>query len=167
MFVYLCLCLTHEPKLSSLKCLHACRGCLAPTWEDPAQKSLSDISAPLSYRWSGAMLTSRCMNLGIFSLQIISLLYQLNLWVVYRLYPSNLACLISNSLKSWNIYQSWSRVVAQQDQISYYSFYLVISLVKTRRAWKLKQESHARLSSLVNLCFFCAMSLPWTTLVDS
>ena len=39
-------------------------------------------------------------------------------------------------------------------------FYLVISLVKTRRVWKLKQGSHAQLSSLVNLCFSCAMSLP-------
>ena len=31
-------------------------------------------------------------------------------------------------------------------------FYPVISLVRTRRAWKFKQESHAQLSLLVNWC---------------
>ena len=34
-----------RPKLSSLECLHV-RGCSAPMWEDPAQKSLSDLIAP-------------------------------------------------------------------------------------------------------------------------
>ena len=46
---------------------------------------------------------------------------------------------------------------------SHVNLYLVITLVDTRCLWKFKQESHAQSSSLVNLCFSCAMSLPWTT----
>ena len=118
------------------------------------------------HRWSSATLTSRCLNLRVFSLQIISLLYQLNLWVVYWLYPSNLTCLISNSLKSQNVYRSWSHVAAQQDQISCNLLFGNL-LGNCKTCVELKQESHTQLSSLVNLCFSCAMSLPWTTLVDS
>ena len=141
MFVYSCLAWLMSPSLAPLNaCI--CRGCLAPMCEDPAQKSLSDISAPLSYRWSRATLTSHCMNLEVFSLQIISLIYQLNLWVVYWLYPSNLTCLISNSLKSQNVYRSRSHVAAQQDQIS--CNLLSGNPLGKRKAYaELKQESHA------------------------
>ena len=42
--LYLCLCLTLGPSLVPLNaCM--CRGCLAPMWEDLAQKSLSDFIA--------------------------------------------------------------------------------------------------------------------------
>ena len=43
--LYPCLCLTLSPSLVPLNaCM--CRGCLAPVWEDPAQKSLLEIIAP-------------------------------------------------------------------------------------------------------------------------
>jgi len=165
MLVYPCLAWPVSPSLAPLNA-YICRACLAPVREDPAQKSLLDISAPLSYRWSGATLTSRCMNLWVFSLQIILFLYQLNLWVVYWLYPSNLVCFISKYLKSLNVYQSWSHVAAHKIK-SHVTLLSGNLLGKDQACVELKQESHAQLSMLVNLCFSCAMPLPWTTLVDS
>ena len=43
--LYTCLCLTLSPSLVPLNA-YMCRGCLAPVWEDPAQKSLLDFIAP-------------------------------------------------------------------------------------------------------------------------
>ena len=98
-----------------------------------------------------------------------SLLRSLSLCVIvgpwmflYRHYTSNLSCLISNSLKSRNVYRSRSHVAAQQDQISC-NLLAGNLLGKHKASMEIKQESHAQLSSLANLCFSCAMSLPWTT----
>ena len=46
---------------------------------------------------------------------------------------------VSNSFKSLDVYQSWSHVAAQQDQISC-NLYLVITLVDPRRKWKFSKS---------------------------
>jgi len=42
--LYLCLCLTLGLSLVPLNA-YMCRGCSTPVWEDPTQKSLSDLIA--------------------------------------------------------------------------------------------------------------------------
>ena len=119
-----------------------CCGCLAPVCEDPTQKSLSDISALiLKVIWCNANL----------SLPKPWSIFLTNHFVA--LSTESLSSVLALSLESRLFYLQISRVsecLLVLISCCYPTrpnlillFYLVISLVKTRRAWKFKQESHA------------------------
>ena len=80
---------------------------------------------------------------------------------MHWLYPPSLVCFVSNSFKSLDVYQSWSHVAAQQDQISC-NLYLVITLVDPRRKWKLSKS--LLLSSLWRLGYvlLCWVLIFWS-----
>ena len=61
-----------------------------------------------------------CLGLRIFPLQIMSLLYQPGLWMVYRFCFTCSAYFISTFLRHLNGYWAWSRIAGQPDRISYW-----------------------------------------------
>ena len=113
-----------------------CHGCLAPVCEDPAQKSLSGISALI-------LKVIRC-NANL-SLPEPQSLFLANHFVA--LSTESLSSVSALSLKSRLFYLQISQVSECLSVLISYCyptrphlillFYLVISLVKTRHAWKI------------------------------
>ena len=99
-----------RPKLSSLECLHVSwlfHSCVG----GPYSKILVGPHCSFSYWWASATLIAICPGFGTFSSQIMSLLYQLNPWVVYWLCPLNTASFVSNAPRSLKVYQPRSHVL--------------------------------------------------------
>ena len=69
----------------------------------------------------------------------MSLLYQLNPYLVHWLCPSNLVCFVSNSFKSPNVI-SLNLMLLLSKTKSHVNLYLVITLVDTRCIWKLSKS---------------------------
>ena len=136
--LYPCLGLTLGPSLVPLNA-YMCHGCPTPVWEDPAQTSLLDLIAPspmddLVQRWSLSTLAlepfprrSCCCFINWIPIQYIGSIPRVSF-------------ILPPTLSSLGMFVSFDLMLLLGKTKSHVNLYRVLTLVDTRRIWKLSKS---------------------------